>query len=448
MTTTCDPWQTTFFFNIRANFKTGSDVDPKVNVSVPLGKTLPSDEALKAATATATVDLTEALRTAIDEAIAGANASEPLILGANDWKTVWGPQVFCVGPQTIIVPELPGDDYSATFNATNVMYVVHSASLRRYIVAIAATNTPSLYDWIVEDLDTSRVVAWERALRVWNDGITADAATAAIAAATAAAENAPYISHATFAGTTILLNIVDRVTTQKTLVNFLKGLTPPAGTTVTFTGHSLAGALSPALALACFDPDAGLLKDSSWRIGDAMVYPTAGATPGNGSFASRFNGAGWGGGHDKGERPWQVWNTNLYNNLDIVPHAWGKAMLDTIPSIYSVRYLKDIVSINGFIAAGCFIAEMGEKVAGDYTPINIQALNPIGKLGAKSEFFDEYTVSGKVVPLTPQQASETTPPPTNKTIIPWTEQAILQHTIAYGSLLEIPKQLLPNDSKV
>jgi hypothetical protein len=451
MTTTCDPWQTTFFFNIRANFKTNSAYgDPNITVSVPLGKTLPSDEALKAATATATVDLTEALRSAIDDAIAGTNASEPLILGANDWKTVWGPQVFCVGPQTIIVPELPGDGYIAEFNATNAMYVVHSASLKRYIVAIAATNTPSLYDWIVEDLDTSRVVTWERALRVWSDGITAGAATAAITSATAVAENAPYISHATFTGTTILLNIVDTVITQKTLVDFLKGLTPPAGTTVTFTGHSLAGALSPALAMACFDPDASLLKGSAWSIGDAMVYPTAGATPGNGPFASRFNSAGWGGAHDKGKRLWQVWNHNLYNNLDIVPHAWDKTMLNTIDNIYSWYYPKNDVTIKGLIAAVRVIAEMGEKVAGAYTPISNQALNPTGVAQAKSELFHAYEVDKKYRPLTPQQASDTLPPKPKPipNPIPWNEQAILQHTIAYGNLLEIPEALLSNNSKV
>lgn len=439
-----DKWQTTFFFNIRANFKTNPS-ESDVIVSLPLGKTLPSDEELRAVTATATADLTETLRSAIDAAVAGNNTSGSPFLEGDDWKTVWGPQVFCVGPQAIIVPESHDDDYIAKFTSTNAMYVVHSAKQKRYIVAIAATNTPSIFDWIVEDADTARVVAWEKALRVWNDGISAGAATAAVAAAAATTANtAPYISHATFAGITILLNLVDSVITRKTLVDFLKGLTPPADTTVTFTGHSLAGALSPTLAMACFAPGAGLLKGSAWRIGDAMVYPTAGATPGNGPFASLFNGAGWGGADDKGTQPWQVWNHNLYNNLDIVPHAWGEEMLKLIPGLYYVEYKKskEVGEISGLHLAGRAIAKTGEDVAGAYTPINNRALNPIGKDSAKNEFFDLYEVDKMDRPLTLPQYDEMKPRPTNKRTIPWDTQMALQHTVAYGDLLGIPKKLM------
>ena len=453
-----DKWQTTFFFNIRANFKTGSDDDPDVTVSVPLGKRFPSEDVVKAATATATEDLTKALRSAIDEAIAGNNASEHPFLGANDWKTVWGPQVFCIGPHVFTVPKSFDKDFTAKFNATNAMYVVHSAGLGRYIVAIAATNNPSLYDWFAEDADTSHVVAWDGALHVWKEGIAAGTVTtAAIAAAAAAAATAvtatadvPCISQATFAGSTILLNLVDTVITRKTLVDFLKGLTPPADTTVTFTGHSLAGALSPALAMACFDPVGGLLKDSAWRISDARVYPTAGATPGNGPFAGRFNGAGWGGADDTGKRPWQVWNTNLYNNLDVVPHAWGKAMLGLIPGLYAVHYPLEAIFIKGWIDLGLSHREKGEEIAGPYTPINNRALNPTGMIHAGPEFYDHYTVEGVAgpVPLTRREFLESSPTPTDKRTIPWYVQAGLQHTIAYSSLLEIPEQLLSSNATV
>lgn len=450
-----DPWQTTFFFNIRANFKTGFNGDPDVTVSVPLGKTLPSDEALRAATATATATMTEGIRKAIDVAIASNNAREIPFLGANDWKTVWGPQVFCVGPQTILVPDsdTPDGDYSAAFNATNAMYVVHSAQCDRYIVAIAATNTPSIFDWVVEDCDTSRVVAWNKAMRVWNDGIPASAATAMIAAAntTTAAQSDPYISHATFAGITILLSLTDTVITHKTLVDFLKELTPGAGTTITFTGHSLAGALSPTLAMACFDSDAGLLKDSAWRISNAMVYPTAGATPGNGPFANLFNGAGWGGVDGEKKLLWQVWNRNLYNNLDIVPHAWEKKMMNLIPTFYAKYYpLLDKdgsrARISGLITAGRSIAEIGESVAGAYAPINNQELNSNKKDDIDAEFLYYYNVTGKEkpVPLTTSQASdwEKILNPTNKTKIPWIEHMPLQHTISYGSLLGFPESVI------
>lgn len=452
MTLICDPWQTTFFFNIRANFKTGLDGDPpEVTLSLPLGEVVPSATKLKDANDTATAALTEALRSAIDTALSTSNTSAPPLLGSDDWKVVWGPQVYCVAPQAI--SHSNGTEYTATYNATNAMYVVHSARLKRYIIAVAGTDNPSLYDWLVEDFTTDKVISWDGALHVWRDGITTVTASAIekaasdAAIAAAAAPDIPCISYGTFAGTTILLNIIDTVITKKTLVDFLKELSPPAGTTLTFTGHSLGGALAPTLAMACFAPGTGLLMSSAWSSSDTMVYPTAGATPGNKHFADLFNGTGWGGAGDYGKQPWQVWNTVLYNSLDIVPHAWGDVMLRLIPDLYSLYYaqsLKDLAEIYGLIAIAREIAEKGEAIAGAYTPINNRPLNSTKKIVILPEFFSEYTVGGAVRYLTLKQALSTLPTSTEKgQKIPLTTQAALQHTIAYGILLNIPKKLLP-----
>ncbi len=58
-------------------------------------------------------------------------------LAGGDWKVVWGPCVYSRKPT------LPS-------SATNAMYVAYSAKLSTYVVAIAATNPTSLYDWVTE----------------------------------------------------------------------------------------------------------------------------------------------------------------------------------------------------------------------------------------------------------------------------------------------------------
>jgi len=424
-TTVYDPWQTTFFFNVQAN-----DI-AKTSVAVSLDKTLSKADALKAAASAAAQSLTKSFSELVAKEIEENNTSETPILGAKDWTLVWGPQVLCIKPVLGSVHWWPL--YKAKFNAANAMFVVYSQNLNRYVVAIAATNATSLYDWFVEDFDTSHVVSWGGAMQVWNGGTNSTAAAAGI----------PCISQATYIGISNLLNIVDTQITQKTLVGFLKGLSPEAGATLTFTGHSLAGALSPTLAMACFDEENGLLKGGSWTVGAAMVYPTAGATPGNQPFADLFNAAGWGGSSETGTHPWQRWNVDLYNNVDVVPHAWGADMMDQIPGLYHVAY-DDMTTavIQGAIDNGRATAKKGEAIAGPYTPISNQALNQTGTAGAAQEFVYLYTLAdGEQEYLTPAEVSQITPAPTGKTALSWVEQVLFQHTTAYGRLImEMPAE--------
>ncbi|TWB82925.1 hypothetical protein FBZ87_101637 [Nitrospirillum amazonense] len=419
MVTTYDAWQTTFFFNNIANDAGGQDV------TVDLDKSLPKNAALQAGATAAAAQLTAILTTGVDKAIKAAGSQ----LGADDWTVVWGPQVLCINPVALSV-RWEASPPTARFNAANALFVVYSPTLARYVVAIAATNFKSFYDWLKEDFAVATVVAWEGALQMWNGGTNDTQPSAQI----------PCISMATYTGITNLLGIIDTQITQQTLVAFLKGLTPPAGTTLTFTGHSLAGALSPTLAMACFDPTAGLLQGSSWTAGDAMIYATAGATPGNAPFAALVNGTGWAGADQTGSQPWQIWNHDMYNNVDVVPHAWGSAMLDAIPGYYGTYYgalTTDLIT--HLISHARAHAKKGEAVAGPYTPINNQALNPEGQPAAFDEFVSSYKVSeggGEVIEyLTPAQAAAVSPPPTDKTQVSWTEQVLFQHTTAYGQLI-------------
>lgn len=417
MTMTYDAWQTTYFFSCEAN----AVCDTIVKVS--LDPTVSKPEALKTAATDAAAELTAQLKTALDTAIGNANKTAPPLLGAADWTIVWGPQVLCIDPEVASVHWAPF--YTAKFSAANAVYVAYSQSLNRYIVAIAGTNPISFYDWLSEDFNTATVVPWEGALQVWTGGTNT----------TPPSTTVPCISQATFTGISNLLGIIDTVITRQTLVAFLAGVAP-GGATLTFTGHSLGGALSPTLALACFDPTHGLLKGSQWAVGSAMVYPTGGATPGNAAFAAAFNTAGWGG--CNGDQPWQAWNTNLYNNVDVVPHAWGAAMLDLIPAYYATCY--DMITtdlIKALVAEARRIAAKGEAVAGSYTPIRNQSLNPTGVAAAADEFIHRTTVDvqGLPVPENLTIPEATAAGGIDQTTVSWTSQAVFQHTTAYGRLI-------------
>lgn len=415
-----DAWQTTFYFSLLSNGASGSVL------TIKLGEGFDFPALLKEAAEQAQATLTENLKQSFADAILANNTANPSPLGANDWTTVWGPQVF------VVPPEFSSIDWisrTVKCNATNAMAVVFSPSLKRYIVAIAATNFVSAYDWLVEDFNVKSVVAWEGALQAWAGNKNATSPSSKI----------PCISSATNTGITNLLGMTDTVITKKSLMDFLASV-DSSGCTLTFTGHSLAGALSPTLVMAAFDPTAGLLKNAAWTVGQAQAYPTAGATPGNAPFAQLFNGTGFGG--SNGTEPWQLWNTDLYNNLDIVPRAWDKELLKALPQIYKAYY-DDLVVLDASIKVALADAALGEMIAGPYTSINRSNLNGETPADAANEFAYQYTVTidndlaeaSATELMTLPQAAQSTQSPTDKTDISWPRQLLFQHTVAYSELI-------------
>jgi hypothetical protein len=106
------------------------------------------------------------------------------------------------------------------------------------------------------------------------------------------------------------------------LLEFLEGVIANSGgapPSIIFTGHSLGGALSPTLALAVSDQAREWVNGNSVMI---SVEPSAGATPGNQDFSEYY-------GEQLGAS-----TTRLWNNIDVVPHAWNETMLSEIPSLY------------------------------------------------------------------------------------------------------------------
>lgn len=245
-----------------------------------------------------------------------ANPSAVSELG--NWDLVWGPALI----------EEKNEKGVPTGVADNALYVVKSnavafpggPTLPTYVVAIAATNPSSLYDWETEDFSVAEVVNWT----TYNPSNFAPSAYNG---------TDPYISKGTATGISILLGLESpqsAASPNTTLQQFLAGLNPDPGTAIIFCGHSLAGALSPTLALYLKEN-----KDLN-AFGVTLVYPTAGPTPGEAAFANLFNSKfpplppGW----QQQSGTYQSWNTMHWNNLDVVPHAWPVSELEKIATIY------------------------------------------------------------------------------------------------------------------
>lgn len=413
-----DAWQTTFQFSMTSNYVSGA------NLPVHLDSGLDLPKILEKARIQAEASFTQKLQDYFATTISSNNSTNPPPLGANDWQTVWGPQVFVVGP---VLGSVNWITRTAKFNATNAMAVVFSPSLKRYIIAIAATNYVSIYDWLIEDVAVNTVVAWEGALQAWAGKKNTVIPKSSI----------PCISTGTYTGITNLLGMIDTVITKQSLMDFLNSI-KESGCTLTFTGHSLAGALSPTLAMAAFDPTAGLLKNPNITVGQAQCYPTAGATPGNKPLADLFNNTKFAGGN--GTQPWQMWNTDLYNNLDIVPRAWVARNMKALPTIYSAYYDKaTVLAMTGLVDSAVAFAVSGELIAGQYTSINRAALNGETTADAANEFVYQYDITVQGSPMTElmtlPQAAQSPYHPTNKTNVNLGKQLLFQHTTAYGQLI-------------
>jgi len=236
----------------------------------------------------------------------GTLASAPAQTAIGSWELVWGPQVW------------QGKD---SHRSDNAMFVARTRGLGDlgdvYVVAIAATNPLSPYDWTTEDFDVSKVVDFS------TYDPTASTAPAQLLDPT---ERTVGISMGTALGVWHLLTMVSPPSGRApgtTLDGFLKTVAG-TGASVIFTGHSLGGALSPTMAT---------WFKSTHRLDACKAvycYPTAGATPGNAAFAALCtatlpptSGNGY-----------RVWNRDLWNAYDVVPHAWELTMLAQVGTLY------------------------------------------------------------------------------------------------------------------
>ena len=199
----------------------------------------------------------------------------PLLNGTSaDWQIVWGPAIYT---------------YPGVKEQDSGMFVVQQISnSTNYVLAIRGTNAKALEDWLKEDFDVLPMKDWSGC-------------------------KGAKISKATDNGIQLLLHKLTPDTglpaAGQSITEFLQRISSQP-ITISFTGHSLGGALAPTLALWFKE------KQESWDTkGHATISCTAfaGATAGNDTFADYSN---------------TLFKDNpirrIHDTNDIVPHAWNK----------------------------------------------------------------------------------------------------------------------------
>ncbi|MFA7243590.1 MAG: hypothetical protein WC091_26080 [Sulfuricellaceae bacterium] len=256
-------------------------------------------------------------------------APQPATPASNDmgtWTLEWGPVVFQSPTGSQVADNAM---FVASCSDVTIPGIANQNPLKVYVVAIAATNFDSASDWAVEDGDVTPVVDFT----TYTPG--------APVAATSVVSDTPYISMGTAIGVGNLLTKMNSPTgaaaagqsLQTFLQNVPPAVSPDTGLAVIFAGHSLAGALSPTLAL--------YLQPSLTNFAETLVYPTAGATPGESNFANAFAAAFPQ--TTVGTLSYQRWNTLLWNNYDVVPHAWSPNILAEVTTLYGNNPLPHLL---------------------------------------------------------------------------------------------------------
>ena len=235
-----------------------------------------------------------------------------------NWSLVWGTQVFQVPGSTV---------------ADNAMYVAQNANdSSEFVIAISGTNPISAYGWLVEDAKLIPTVPWP-----YNSG-----------GSTPTGE----IANGTSIGLDVLLNkLTDN---GLNLSDFLGQQVSKSSTplSITVTGHSLGGALSPVVALALLDTQGSSTNWDPNSSASIAVQPSAGPTPGNETWSKYYT-------DSIGKVTDRLWNV-----IDMVPHAWQLSMLEKIPTLY-VPSIPESSLISKLVK----LAKLNSKLAGNMQQI-------------------------------------------------------------------------------
>ncbi len=240
-----------------------------------------------------------------------ANSQVQQLIG--NWKCVWGPVVYTS----------PGRDFKP--KARNTIYMAQNLdSPSLYVIAIAGTDFSSLYDWFDEDFNVLECRYW--------DSVVADVCGKTILVGPPLATRAA-VSAATAKGLANLMSLKDTTLPgQPTLQGFLTSLSATVAQqsnktmTIWTTGHSLGGALSPALAFYLQQTTSVWASTNTANV-SINCLAVAGASPGNVVFWEKYKAA--------------VPNTiRIWNKRDVVPQGFGQNTIGSIDTIYDSIGLK------------------------------------------------------------------------------------------------------------
>lgn len=220
--------------------------------------------------------------------------------GHPDWKIVWGPAIYT---------------FELGIFQDNGMFVAQQKSNPdNYVVAIRGTNFIAVPDWIFEDFDVVIMRDWE------------------------AGKGSPKISAATNEGVWVLQEKMKPTSNERrkklpgeglSLEEYLKNeANNNRKINVSFTGHSLGGALAPTLALYFKERQGQVGEWDSQNNATITATSFAGATAGNKDFASYSN-------HEMGSAMRRIHNLN-----DVVPHAWNQETMEQIKGLYQNQGLE------------------------------------------------------------------------------------------------------------
>lgn len=204
-------------------------------------------------------------------------------------SSVFGQETIVWGPSVLVDQQAKGD-LGTSYVSSNMMYCLQSITNTdtTFYIGISGTNMVSPYDWFEEDLAVGDTVTWKYGGK---------------------------ISAGSQKGFGNLEGLRDH-STGKTLYDFFKaklGTLSHPKVKFAVSGHSLGGAMTQLYS--------SFLKNRFPKIAvEAWVY--AGPTAGNDVFARTLT--------DTLDAYF------AYNNtLDVVPHAWEKATLEKVCSLYN-----------------------------------------------------------------------------------------------------------------
>ncbi|KAH8648541.1 hypothetical protein BX600DRAFT_530279 [Xylariales sp. PMI_506] len=215
---------------------------------------------------------------------------------AGSWEVTWGPRVLKTNPLWPLGGPL------------NAWYAAVDQQTRTCVVAIAGTAIHSLEAWNNLNFAVDKVVDWNQWTQTWSpiEGL------AKPTSASSSNPFMPFVSLGTATGVYNLLHTPSNLASDGMRLDQYLDTLPP-GFTVVFAGHSLGGALAPTAAMAL--KSAGRLEGF-----ESFTLPSAGVSPGNDNFAQMFSDVFPPTPHGP---DYLVFNTDYYNNYDLVPQAWS-----------------------------------------------------------------------------------------------------------------------------